>query len=184
MFSGRSTQTTIDCPLAEIHDCPPHTKDRSTVGLKCPVSSSSPTSSILSSRALTDTSPVQSLEEWAERAPSRIQACSLSALKYAVIGVEASHYLDLRLNKTCPEPLLHALGGFPYSLKNIVEDDVQSLKKLDIDLVFVFNGLDFKNKEQASSNSLVNVKAIEDAWQHYLGGDALQTVEDFTRAST
>lgn len=105
-------------------------------------------------------------------------------LQGAAIGVDASYYLDLRLNKKSNEPLLHALGGFPYALKELVEDDAQFLKKFDITLVFFFNGLDFLNREQPASKSLANRKAHEDAWQHYLGGDADKTVNDFGRAST
>ena len=124
--------------------------------------------------------PVQPIEEWAA---ARIQSFPLSAIKGAAIGVDASYYLDLRLNKNCNEPLLHALGGFPYTLKRLVEEDVQSLKKLDISLVFVFNGLDFRNREQPASKSLANRKAHEDGWQHYAGGDPGKTLADFSRAS-
>lgn len=123
---------------------------------------------------------VQPFEEWA--AP-RIQTFPLSAIKDARIGVDASYYLDQRLNKKSNEPLLHALGGFPYALKKLVEEDVQYLKKLDISLVFVFNGLDFRNREQPASQSSANRKAHEDGWQHYLGGDPDKTVTDFGRAS-
>ncbi len=124
----------------------------------------------------------QSIEEWATA--SRItQTFPLSAIKGAAIGVDASYYLDLRLNRNCPEPLLHALGGFPYALKKFVVQDVQALKKLDISLVFVFNGLDFRNRQQPASKSLANRKAHEDGWQHYAGGDPEKTLADFTRAS-
>ena len=120
------------------------------------------------------------IEEWAA---SRVQTFPLSSLKDAAIGVDASYYLDLRLNKNSQEPLLHALGGFPYCLKRLVEDDILTLRQFDVSLVFVFNGLDFRNKEAPSSQSAANQRAHEDGWQHYLGGDADQTVADFTRAS-
>jgi hypothetical protein len=103
-------------------------------------------------------------------------------LKGTVIGVDASYYLDLRLNKTSHEPLLHALGGFPYSLKKILDDDIELLRSYNIKPIFVFDGLDFRNKEQPSSRSLANRKAHEDGWKHYSDGDPEQTVADFSRA--
>ena len=128
---------------------------------------------------------VQSFEEWAA---SSIQTYELEdprlqeRLKDSVIGVDASYYLDLRLNKTSHEPLLHALGGFPYSLKKLLDDDIQLLRSYNIKPIFVFDGLDFRNKEQPGSKSLANRKAYEDGWKHYSDGDAEQTLAAFSRA--
>jgi XPG N-terminal domain len=127
----------------------------------------------------------QSFEEWA--APS-IYTYDFEdpgvqeRFKDIVLGIDASYYLDLRLNKTSHEPLLHALGGFPYSLKKILDDDIQLLRSYKIKPIFVFDGLDFRNKEQPSSRSLANRKAHEDGWKHYSEGDPEQTVADFSRA--
>jgi hypothetical protein len=128
---------------------------------------------------------VQTFEDWA--APS---ICSYDLddprlqekLNDSVIGVDASYYLDLRLNKTSHEPLLHALGGFPYSLRKILEDDIQLLKAFKIKLLFVFDGLDFRNKEPPSSRSAANRRAHEDGWKHYSDRDPDQTLADFSRA--
>lgn len=125
-------------------------------------------------------SVVQPLDQWAG---SRVQSFSLSTLKDAVIGVDASYYLDLRLNKNSQEPLIHALGGTPYCLKKIVKDDVQALRKYDVSLIFVFNGLDFVGRQHPPAQAMANFRAHEDGWQHYQAGDAEQTVSDFTRAS-
>ena len=46
----------------------------------------------------------------------------------------------------------------------------------------MFEGLDFRNKEQPKSRSLANRKAHEDGWKDYSRGDAEQTVADFRRA--
>jgi hypothetical protein len=127
----------------------------------------------------------QSFEQWAASSictydfeDPRVQ----EKLKDSVIGVDASYYLDLRLNKTSHEPLLHALGGFPYSLKKILDDDLQLLRSYKIEPIFVFDGLDFRNKEPPSSRSLANRRAHEDGWKHYSDGDPDQTVADFSRA--
>jgi hypothetical protein len=77
---------------------------------------------------------------------------------------------------------LHALGGFPYSLKKILDDDIQLLKAFKIKLLFVFDGLDFRNKEPPSSRSSANRRAHEDGWKHYSDGDPDQTLADFSRA--
>ena len=100
----------------------------------------------------------------------------------SVIGVDASYYLDLRLNKTSHEPLLHALGGFPYSLKKILDDDIKLLEAYRAKPLFVFDGLDFRNKERPNSRSSANRKAHEDGWKHYSEGDPEQTLAGFSRA--
>lgn len=129
--------------------------------------------------------PAQSAEEWAapyiytyDLEDLKVQA----RLKDSVIGIDASYYLDLRLNKTSHEPLLHALGGFPYSLKKILDDDMQFFKSYNIKPIFVFDGLDFRNKEQPSSRSSANRKAHDDGWKHYLDENPDQTVANFSRA--
>lgn len=127
----------------------------------------------------------QSFEQWAASSVCTYDfedPRTQEHLKDSVIGVDASYYLDLRLNKTSHEPLLHALGGFPYSLKKILDDDIQLLRSYKIEPFFVFDGLDFRNKEQPSSKSLANRKAHEDGWKHYSDGDADQTVAGFSRA--
>ena len=110
--------------------------------------------------------PVQSIEEWA--AP-RSQPFPLTSLTNAVIGVDASHYLDFRLNLPTPiEPLLNATGGRPYTLKAALRDDLEAFRAVDAKLIFVFEGLDFKNKELYTSPKTANtLKAHKEGWKEY-----------------
>jgi hypothetical protein len=136
---------------------------------------------------------VQSIEEWAaEWAAPRIQIFPLASLRQAVIGVDASHYLDLRLNDpTHGEPLLNAVGGDPYTLKASLREDLQAFQAVDATLIFVFNGLDYKNKElHTSPKSYATLKAHKDGWKEYYNKDngkdvaAERTRKAFAKAST
>ena len=103
-------------------------------------------------------------------------------LKDAVIGVDASYYLDLRLNGNNEEPLKHALGGLPFCYKKAIEDDITTLRQSGITLVFVFNGLDYVNKSLPDSQSVDSRRVQDEAWHHYLSGDSKRTVSDFGKA--
>ena len=107
---------------------------------------------------------VPPVEEW-----GNIQKFPLKSLKDAVIGVDAAHYLDLRLNlPDCIEPLLNATGGRPYSLKAALRDDIKTFKAVEARLIFVFDGLSYKNKEHYVS-PLTNstLKAHKEGWNQY-----------------
>lgn len=112
-----------------------------------------------------------------------MQTFPLSVLKDSVIGIDASYYLDLRLNLNQEEPLKTALGGIPFALKATINDDITAVQEAGITLVFVFNGLDFVNKAPPSSSSVESKNAHEEGWRHYLAGDAKKPVEDFGQAS-
>ena len=148
---------------------------------------------------------VQTIEEWAD---SRVQTFPLQHLAGAVIGVDASYYLDLRLNKALKastdskkaspssnedpslqdaarkgrEPLFNALGGVPCSLQDAIEKDIQILKKHDISLTFIFNGLDYATKEPSGARSATNLRAHEEGWLAYKNDDEDATVKAFGKA--
>ena len=132
---------------------------------------------------------VQSIEEWA--AP-RIQTFPFASLRNAVIGVDAAHYLDLRLNNLASgEPLLNAIGGDPYTLKASLRDDLEAFQAVGATLIFVFDGLDYKNKELYSPPKLYsNLKAHKDGWKEYYNEEngkdvaAERTLKAFAKAST
>jgi len=108
-----------------------------------------------------------------------------------VIGVDASHYLNLRLNSpTSTEPLLNAVGGTPYTLKAAFRADLEAFKAVDATLIFVFHGLDYKNKElYTSPRTNTTVKAHRDGWKEYYNKDngkeiaAERTLKAFAKAS-
>lgn len=101
------------------------------------------------------------------------------------MGIDASHYLSQRLHQpSTREPLLVALGGFPFALRNSIEKELQALKSLDISCVFVFNGLDFGKKDKQPRLQTESVRAFEHAWELYDQQQADQVVEAFSSAGT
>ena len=131
---------------------------------------------------------VQAIEEWGA---SRVQTFPFTCLRNAVIGVDASHYLNLRLNSpTSIEPLLSAIGGTPYTLKATLRDDLKVFQAVDAQLVFVFDGLDYKNKElYTSPRTNATLKAYRDGWKEYYNKEngkevaAERTLKAFAKAS-
>ncbi|KAK5185906.1 hypothetical protein LTR44_001955 [Exophiala sp. CCFEE 6388] len=122
---------------------------------------------------------VQKFDQWVNK---HVELCPLNMLKDAVIGVNASYYLDLRLNGNGEEPLKHALGGLPFCLKKAIEDDLALLRQHGVTLVFVFDGLEYVNKSQPVSQSTESRRVQDEAWHHYLSGDSKRTVADFGKA--
>lgn len=125
---------------------------------------------------------MQSVEEWV--GDQRIAVFPLDAIKDAAIGVDASHYLTLKLNReyTAHEPLLGALGGLPFGLKHAIETELRELKAHQISLVFVFNGLDFGRSDYAARSSEAARLAHRTSWDFYDQGNADEVVKAFTRA--
>jgi hypothetical protein len=126
-----------------------------------------------------DPLPVQKFDLWASK---HVEYCPLQMLNDAVIGVDASYYLNLRLNGNNEEPLKHALGGLPFTFKKAVEEDITFLRQKGITLVFVFDGLDYVNKTLPDSQSVESSRVQDGAWHHYLTGDSKRTVTDFAKA--
>lgn len=120
------------------------------------------------------------MDEWSS---GRNLSLPLPALKGAVIGIDASHYISQHLGlRSTREPLLVALGGFPFTLKNSIEKELRYLKSLDIVCVFVFNGLEFGKKDKRPRVETESAKAFERAWELYDQQQADQVVEAFSAA--
>lgn len=108
---------------------------------------------------------------------------SLSALKGAVIGVHASHYLDVHLNQhVTKEPLLIALGGFPFALKSHIERELQALNNAGITPIFVFDGLEVGKPEPDLLAQNQSTRALDQAWEFYDQQQADQVVDAFSNA--
>ena len=99
-----------------------------------------------------------------------------------MIGVDASCYLDLILNENSEEPLKVALGGIPFCLTARIEEDLQAAKDAGVNLVFVFNGLDYVNKSSSGAESAESRRAHEDGWALYMAGDPKETVNVLGKA--
>lgn len=113
----------------------------------------------------------------------RAQSLPLSALKGAVIGLDASHYIQQHLvNQSTREALLGALGGFPFALKANIEKELQTFKSLGVGCIFVFNGLDFGKKDEKPRSQSAMARSFEQAWELYDQQQADQVVDAFSNA--
>lgn len=125
---------------------------------------------------------VRGLDEWVN---ARSQTLALSALKGAVVGVHASHYLDQHLNHhVTKEPLLVALGGFPFALRANIERELNALKELGVSPLFVFDGLQVGRPAPDSPSHAQSTRAVEQAWGLYDQQQADQVVDAFSNAGT
>lgn len=99
------------------------------------------------------------------------------------IGIDAEEYLGGLLTQH-REPLLGALGGLPFSLKQRVEEDVQRFKTAGVRPTFVFNGLDLACHDRANilKTSLRAAADLGDAWRIYDLGRGEEAVSAFGRA--
>lgn len=114
---------------------------------------------------------------------SRLQTSPLSLLKGTTVGVEASHFLDQYLKPySKKEPLLPALGGFPFTLQHAIERDLDALSEADITTVFVFSGLEFATQVPDSDVDLESASLVEQAWNFYDQGQAGKAVNAFCDA--
>ncbi|KAK2879310.1 hypothetical protein FQN49_001006 [Arthroderma sp. PD_2] len=126
--------------------------------------------------------PTRPLDEWAN---TRTQTFDLAALKGSAIGIHATHYLDLHLNQyVTKEPLLIALGGFPFALQANITRELQALKAADVTPVFVFDGLDAGKPYPDFSVQAENAKALQQAWDYYDQQQADQVVDAFSGAGS
>ncbi|KAG7832024.1 hypothetical protein KL920_000359 [Ogataea angusta] len=64
----------------------------------------------------------------------------MEVLENATIGIEVEHYLS-RLLTPRKEPNLEAIGGFPMTLKMLMESDFKAFEELKVTPIFVFPGL-------------------------------------------
>ncbi|KAJ5945789.1 hypothetical protein N7454_002628 [Penicillium verhagenii] len=125
--------------------------------------------------------PVRPFDEWAV---GRTQSLPLSALKGSVIGIDAAHYIQQHLmNQSTREALLTALGGFPFALRTNIEKELQAFKTLNINCVFVFDGLEFGKRDHRTPAQPVTVR-LEQAWELYDQQQADQVVDAFSNAGT
>jgi hypothetical protein len=122
------------------------------------------------------------LDDWAA---GRTLILPLSTLRDTVIGIDASHYIHQHLHHhSTREPLLIALGGFPFALKANIERELHALKGLGIGCVFVFDGLEFGRREPQSQARAEQGRAFEQAWELYDQQQADQVVDAFSNAGT
>ncbi|CDK28227.1 unnamed protein product [Kuraishia capsulata CBS 1993] len=72
-------------------------------------------------------------------------------LRYSKLGIDVDHYLS-RLISGKRETALEGLGGFPVTLIQLIEQDLNALKELEVTPIFVFSGLETTLQYQALQN--------------------------------
>lgn len=134
-----------------------------------------------------------------------MRTLSLATLKGSKIGIDANNYIDsvIRANG---EPLIQALGGFPYTLLEHIAMDLAAFKNHGITPFFVFDGLSVNSQQPVTSDSTKRETSIPpagstnsssnivsetanilhkrtQAWDDYEKGQAEQAVRGFDQIS-
>ncbi|KAK3213851.1 hypothetical protein GRF29_28g1203786 [Pseudopithomyces chartarum] len=109
------------------------------------------------------------------------EASVLEELKGARVGIEAAHYLDHRLlnRPRVSEPLVPALGGLPLGFWQHIEEDLNRFAQLEIELFFVFSGLDITRQEDPFQARQAAAAVNLDAWRLYDSHKAEESVQRF-----
>ena len=110
----------------------------------------------------------------------------LEELKGARVGIEAAHYLDHRLlnRPRVSEPLVPALGGLPLGFWQHIEEDLNRFAQLEIELFFVFSGLDITRQEDPFQARQAAAAVNLDAWRLYDSHKAEESVQRFGESRT
>ncbi|EWC48207.1 hypothetical protein DRE_02311 [Drechslerella stenobrocha 248] len=120
---------------------------------------------------------IRNFDAWST---NRLQTLPISVLKDTVVGIDAGSYLKKIIDGPgTKEPLVPALGGFPFSLKSKIEDDLSQWQQAGITPLFVFSGIQPLRTDKASSMSETTAKNRATAWALYDGGHAAEAVEAF-----
>ncbi|KAJ6261863.1 hypothetical protein Dda_2662 [Drechslerella dactyloides] len=120
---------------------------------------------------------IRNFDAWST---NRLQTLPISVLKDTVVGVDAGNYLKKIIDGPgTKEPLVPALGGFPFSLRSKIEEDLSQWQQAGITPLFVFSGIQPLRTDKATSMSETTAKNRATAWALYDGGHAAEAVEAF-----
>ncbi|KAK6350034.1 hypothetical protein TWF696_006283 [Orbilia brochopaga] len=135
---------------------------------------------VIGTRNVTPLSIGGSIRNFDAWSTNRLQTLPISVLKDTVVGVDAGNYLKKIIDSPgTKEPLVPALGGFPFSLRSKIEDDLSQWQQAGITLLFVFSGIQPLRTDKATSMSETTAKNRATAWALYDGGHATEAVEAF-----
>lgn len=101
------------------------------------------------------------------------------------IGIDAEDYLNTLLtNPQTREPLLPALGGLPFALREHIDKDLEQFRKAGIKPYFMFNGLEIgcRDRKTISKESQKAVQILDEAWRVYDQGRGDDAVVAFGKA--
>jgi hypothetical protein len=131
---------------------------------------------------------IRDFEEWTTQI---VEMAKMASLSGAVIGIEASDYLD-RLDRfhvpvvpplVVKEPLTPALGGTPFGLKPIFRATIAAWRAAGITPLFVFSGLDVGKNDSVLAEALRNTQLHSDAWALYDKNEGNRAVDTFRKSA-
>lgn len=100
-------------------------------------------------------------------------------------GIDVEDYLNsLLTNSQTREPLLPALGGLPFALKDHIDKDLYNFRQAGITPIFVFSGLELgcRDRKTISKDSQKSVHILDEAWRVYDQGRGDDAVVAFGKA--
>lgn len=100
-------------------------------------------------------------------------------LKDAVIGIEARHFLQKLLATDLKEPLVCALGGFPFGLADVVEREVAAMRAAGFIPLFVFSGCAIQTRDKPFTTPDEGSQQRSHAWSLYDKGLGAEAVDAF-----
>lgn len=104
----------------------------------------------------------------------------LEQLRNHRLGIDAEDYVNnLVSNPPTREPLLPALGGLPFSLKETVKNHLAILENHGIQPYFVFSGLNYSGQEDKLQAMLKAAKTVNNAWDQYGQSQPENAVNEF-----
>ena len=105
----------------------------------------------------------------------------LAELENAVIGVEASHYLQTLIERApTNEPLLAALGGDPMTFRSHIENELKQWKDNKMTPFFVFDGQTNVGRDEISlRKAKAALTKTQDAWRLYADNQPDEAVKHF-----
>ena len=106
---------------------------------------------------------------------------SLADLENAVIGVEASHYLQTLIDRPpTHEPLLAALGGYPMTFKSHIENELKHWRDNKMKPLFVFDGQTNVGRDEISlRKAKAALSQTQRAWDLYADNQPDEAVKAF-----
>jgi hypothetical protein len=104
----------------------------------------------------------------------------LQYLKGRKIAIDASYFLS----NLGPEGVLSALGGSPLSLGARITEAVRRLQLADIDLHFVFNGLDDGQRSDPFAVAAASSRVVDEGFSLYDASSTDEANKSFKKAGT
>lgn len=121
---------------------------------------------------------IRDFEAWNANIGELSELQELSGCK---VAIEAAHYLQHRIlsHPRAREPLVPALGGLPFGMKQYIEEDLNTFESLEIEPWFVFSGLDITKPDDRFQQKQREASVNTMAWNLYDGNQAEASVAKF-----